>query len=45
MFAPTLRIPQQEAVSDNYHGIRPDEISVQNWLNKRDHIDETRKSR
>ncbi len=39
MFSPRLRIPQQEVVSDNYQGIRPDEISIQNWLNKRDHTD------
>ena len=39
MFTPTLRIPQQKAVSENYQGVLPDEISIQNWLNKRDHTD------
>ncbi len=39
MFTPTLRIPRQKVVSGDYQGIRPDEISVQNWLNKRDHLD------
>ncbi|MCW8932212.1 MAG: hypothetical protein OQL19_18505 [Gammaproteobacteria bacterium] len=39
MFSPTLRIPQQEAISENYHGVKPDEVSVQNWLNTRDHLD------
>lgn len=40
MFSPQLHIPQQKAVSDNYQGVRPDEISIQNWLNKRDHMDQ-----
>ena len=39
MFTPTLRIPHQEVISENYQGVKPDEISVQNWLNKRDHSD------
>jgi hypothetical protein len=36
MFTPLLRIPQQLVISDDYQGISPDEISVQNWLNQRD---------
>ncbi len=40
MFTPTLRIPVQKVVFDDYQGIRPDEISVQNWLNERDHMDQ-----
>ncbi|MCU7799776.1 MAG: hypothetical protein KZQ70_06440 [gamma proteobacterium symbiont of Lucinoma myriamae] len=40
MFSPKLRIPEQKVISDNYQGIIPDEISIQNWLNKRDHTDQ-----
>ena len=40
MFTPKLRIPEQKIISDSYQGIIPDEISIQNWLNKRDHTDQ-----
>ncbi|WP_198263917.1 hypothetical protein [sulfur-oxidizing endosymbiont of Gigantopelta aegis] len=36
MFTPLLRIPQQAKITNDYQGISPDEISVQNWLNRRD---------
>lgn len=39
MFNPMLRIPEQAEVTDSYQGVMPDEISVQNWLNQRDHLD------
>ncbi len=39
MFISTFRIPEQEVLTEDYHGVRPDEISVQNWLNTRNHID------
>ena len=39
MFEPTLRIPQQETVSEKYQGVHPNEVSVQNWLNQRNHMD------
>lgn len=40
MFIPNLRIPKQKVISEDYHGIKPDEISMQNWLNTRDHTDQ-----
>jgi hypothetical protein len=39
MFKPMLRIPKQEALTETYQGVTPDEISVQNWLNQRDKYD------
>lgn len=39
MFNPKLRIPEQSVVDDNYRGLIPDEISIQNWLNERDLLD------
>ncbi len=36
MFTPKLHIPAQEVVYNTYQGIRPDKVSVQNWLNNRD---------
>lgn len=39
MFTPRLRIPEQKKIQNDYRGIKPDEISIQNWLNKRDHTD------
>ena len=39
MFNPKLRVPEQTVIDDSYQGVKPDEISVQNWLNQRDHLD------
>lgn len=35
MFNPSLRLPKQEIITDNYQGIMPDALYIQNWLNKR----------
>ncbi len=36
MFKPKLRIPEQVILDDDYQGIMPEVLSIQNWLNKRD---------
>ncbi len=39
MFHPGLRLPKQEVITDDYQGILPEVLSIQNWLNKRDPSD------
>lgn len=39
MFTPQLRVPVQKVITDSYQGVLPDVVSVQNWLNSRDHFD------
>ncbi|GEM_PF-3564191 len=39
MFSPNLTIPEQEIITEAYRGVVPDVISIQNWLNQRDHGD------
>ncbi len=39
MFKPKLRIPEQSIINDDYQGIMPDVLFIQNWLNKRDSSD------
>ncbi len=39
MFKPKLRISEQVILDDDYQGIMPEVLSIQNWLNKRDPSD------
>ena len=39
MSYPGLRLPKQEVITDDYQGILPEVLSIQNWLNKRDSSD------